>query len=103
MKYKFKVGQKVKFDYDNGKYIACEKCGHEDYVSNHKKVTGVIEKRYYAVVIDGFAMDIKDYQIEEDGVTTHIPYGGDIRLVEAKPCYDIKYKGQRIIQTEKSL
>lgn len=90
MKYKYKIGQKVKYTVLDSKEDECKYCGHTETDYIKKKVTGKIIKRSYELLF-GFT----DFPITNDteiinGKKVHKPYMSDIKPAVPEPYYEIK-------------
>lgn len=95
-KYKYKVGQKIK--YKTQKYFSafCPTCGHEETDSKTIKVEGKIMKRYYDIVFRFQSMVLTDKITKnKDGSTTNNPYLSDIKINKEEPVYEVVRDGQR--------
>ncbi len=91
-KYKYKVGQKIK--YKTQKYIehVCPTCGHEEISSKTIKVEGKIVRRNYCLVHDianGFVL-MDNVKKLKNGSIIYEPYMSDVKLAKFKPVYEVK-------------
>lgn len=102
MKYKYKVGQKVRYYAQKYTETVCKTCGHEETDSKTIKVTGVILKRYYDIVFRWQPFPLTD-EITEDknGKIIHKPYLSDTKINKPEPCYEIeRSNGDNSVKTE---
>lgn len=93
-KYKYKVGQKIK--YRTLKYTSkvCKCCGDERTDSKDIEITRDIIKRYYSFVYRLQSFTVLDkVEIKKDGSKVYTPYTSDVKVNEEEPCYEvIRYK-----------
>jgi len=104
MKYKYKIGDKVKFYSIKSKEIKCKCCGHIEKKFTDILLTGIIEKRYYDLVIRPQEI-VGEYEskILKDGLKVYRPYFSKIKPNNTEPCYKILSRGMIHTLDEKSL
>ena len=83
-KYKYKVGQKVKYKITEYVENICPTCGHEEIDSKTIRVSGKILKKYYDFIYRPQTIISK----RKDNIYT--PTFSEIKPIEPKPLYDIK-------------
>ena len=87
-----KIGEKVNFIYHKTEYTTCEHCEHEDAKTHTKEVVGTIVKIN------------KEYN---GHAFTEIPYETDncsgIQMLGGQTIYEVSYKGEIILLTEKAI
>ena len=94
-KYKYKVGQIVKYITQKYTEKICPTCGHEETDSKTITVEGKIIKRYYDLVFRIQSITLTDkIETDENGMTIHNPYTPEPHLNGPEPVYEIKRNNQ---------
>ena len=89
-KYKFKIGQEVKYSILDVKLVECKCCGNVEEKFFQKKVKGKIISKDYEVVYSTPSFMTTDKVEIKDGKTIHKPYMSDITMPTSEPFYKIK-------------
>lgn len=90
-KYKYEIGDMVKYTESVSRDEECKTCGHIETLYEYKNVIGKIENRKFETFLDvsnGF-VTTDNVEVTPDGQIIHKPYLNKIEVVKPTPAYKV--------------